>query len=690
MKSLYRAADAQAAIERWTAAGTDLALRTYTSRLLGAEPGLVLHGGGNTSVKTRGREVDGSETDVLFVKGSGWDLASLEPRGLPGCRLVPLLRLAALPELSDEDMVRGLRAQLLDPASPTPSVEALLHALLPAKFVDHTHADAVLALVDQADSEARVRAIWPEALFVPYVMPGFDLCRALFGERDRLGAAELVILDKHGVFTWGDTAEQSYERMIAAVTRAEREITKSVVALRASDAEPWPAADAESGHAAGSGALRRSAQRAIAPLLRGALARRGLRGVVTWRDDPEILTLARREDVADVARRGTVTPDHVIRVKPFPALLAGHDAAAVEAALDEFERRYREYFASNVEGRAVTPLDPLPRVVLAPGLGAFLIGATRKDALVAGDLVRHGARVVLAALGLGDYRPVNPRQLFDVEYWSLEQAKLKVGAVTGGSLRGRVALITGAAAGIGRAVAAHFLALGAHVLITDRDAARLEQTRAELARRAGVAVAATPADVADDATVRAAFDVAIDHFGGVDVVVSNAGTAPSGLLHTADGDAALRASLDVNLLGHQRVASAAARHFISQGAGGCLLFNASKAAFAPGPEFGPYAVAKAGVVALMRQYAIDLGRHAVRTAAVNADRVRTDLFGGGVLEARARARGLEPDEYFRQNLLARETLADDVAEAFAYLATAAGTTGAVVTVDGGNPAAFPR
>lgn len=682
MESRYDEAEARSAIERhgsrW---GEDLALRVYTSRLLGQEPGLVLHGGGNTSVKSTARELTGEPVPVICVKGSGWDLASIEPQGFPACRLAALRRTAELPELSDEEMVRALRSQMLDPQSPTPSVEALLHAWLPAKFVDHTHADAVLAVVDQPDGERRAREVWGDGMvFVPYVMPGFVLARRIVELSDALERATVMVLDKHGIFTWGETARQSYERMIAAVSAAEQYIERArgpVVTMP----DPMPAAE------------RRRRQTALSPLLRGALARRpeGRRFALEWRDDPEILSLLARNDARTQTQIGTATPDHVIRTKPVPAWLEAETPEGVERALDAYASFYQQYFerSSAARQRQVVRLDPLPRLILVPELGVACLGKARKDARVAGDIWSHTSVVIRDALALGSYRPVGELDLFDVEYWSLEQAKLKL--VKGGGMHeGTIALVTGAASGIGRATAALLLARGAQVLITDRDQERLAATRAELEKKHGLAIESAVCDVTDDDSVASAVAAAVHAFGGLDLVVSNAGTAPSGLLHTDAGDRALRDSLEVNLLGHQRVARRAASVMLEQGIGGCLLFNASKSAFNQGPEFGPYAIPKSGVVALMKQYAVDLGPRGIRAGAVNADRIRTDLFGGGVLEARAKARGVSPDEYFRQNLLRRETTADDVAEAFSYLARAEATTGCVISVDGGNPAAFPR
>jgi rhamnose utilization protein RhaD (predicted bifunctional aldolase and dehydrogenase)/NAD(P)-dependent dehydrogenase (short-subunit alcohol dehydrogenase family) len=687
MRSPYRPEEAARAVAehgaRW---GEDLALRLYTSRLLGADPSLVLHGGGNTSVKTHGREVDGSAVELLYVKGSGWDLATIEPRGFPACRLAPLLRLCALEALSDEAMVAALRSQMLDPSSPTPSVEALLHAFLPGRFVDHTHADAVCALQDQPNARELAREVWGDAfLFVPYVMPGFALARSVAELGRDLAGKHGLILEQHGIFTWGDTARESYERMIAGVEAAER--------WRAANRPPISVAAAPFAH---DPAPRRDR---IAPRLRGALVRAGAgRFVMEWRDEPAIRALLAHPDARAITARGTVTPDHVIRTKPRPMWLDIDADATDDAITKQCEQATTAYtawyvgyvtHAADARERTVVPLDSAPRLVLVPGCGALTIGRTLADARIAGDILARAAQVMLEAEAVGRFHPVSPLDLFDVEYWTLEQAKLARSG-NAGPLGDRIALVTGAAAGIGRATAERLLSLGAHVLLTDRAADALAATAGELRARHGLRVASTPLDVTSADDVRTALAHCVRTFGGLDLLVSNAGTAPQGLLHTEAGASALDASLDLNLLGHQRVAHATAALLLAQDAGGCLLFNASKSAVNPGPGFGPYAVAKAGLLALMRQYAVDLGPHGIRSNAVNADRIRTDLFGDGVLEARAKARGVAPEAYFRQNVLGRETTADDVAAAFAWLARAEATTGCVVTVDGGNAAAFLR
>ncbi|MCB9584155.1 MAG: bifunctional aldolase/short-chain dehydrogenase [Polyangiaceae bacterium] len=684
MESLWTSDDEAAYIRRYAATGCppELATRVYTSHLLGRRPDLVLHGGGNTSVKATAQEVDGRMCEVLFVKGSGWDLASIEPTGFPACRLEPLLRLCELAELSDDDMVKALRSQMLDANSPTPSVEALLHALIPGKYVDHTHADAALALLDRPNGRELATEVWgTEALVLPYVMPGFVLARAVHALRDDPGlpAAGCLVLDKHGVFTWDQTARASYDRMIEAISKAEARLEV--------EARARTSRSAEVPH--GSASVRNR----ISVSVRGEILRQhpDYPTVGTWLCEGAPLALANHPEGPSITV-GPLTPDHVIRTKPWPLWLPIDEGkplrSQVEAALRDYALRYKRYFDANVDGRELRRLRATPHVVLVPGHGAFCIGTSVRDAKIVADIYTHTARTVLRVVEVAKFEPVPESELFELEYWSLEQAKL--GKRSSGRLGGRVAVVTGAAGGIGEATARALLLLGCHVLLSDRDESRLAECLGALRVEFGERVAGWMCDVTLAEQAEELISHCIETFGALDFVVSNAGFAPTGFLHEPTGDRNLHKSLRVNLLGHQNVASAATRWLIEQGAGGCLLFNASKAAFAPGPGFGPYAVAKSALVALMRQYAIDAGQHGIRVNAVNADRIRTGLFGGGVLEQRAAARGLTPAQYFQQNLLHRETLATDVADAFAWLCQAKATTGAVITVDGGNPAAFPR
>ncbi len=673
MLSAWSDADAHAAVVHYTSrypgsCNEDLALRVYSSRLIGREPGLVLHGGGNTSVKTILPDDLGVPTAVACIKGSGWDLARIEPPGLPAVRLAELQALRGLAALDDEAMVRALRVRLLDPAAPNPSVEALLHAFLPHKFIDHSHADAVLAVVDQPDATALCAEVFgPDYVVVPYVMPGFALAKLAAEVHAGAPACHGLLLLGHGLFSFGADARESYERHLVAVTRAEQFINRAArrsVQVPAGEPRDFVA---------------------VAPLLRGQLGG----GVLHWRPVPEAMSFAADEHVHALSQRGPVTPDHVIRTKQKPLVIdllaapAEQRAPALAAALATYRADYRAYFTAQCESRGVTRvmLDPEPRLLLVPGLGLVAAGADEGAARVAADLYEHTIAVIRDAEAIGRYQALPDGDIFDMEYWSLEQAKL--GKATVKPLAGRIVYITGAASGIGLAAARRFAAAGALLYLVDRDESALSAVAGPL--KAGFEVV----DVTRRAAVEASIDRAVLRFGGLDGVISNAGAAFQAPIATCPEDQ-LRASLELNLLAHQWVAAAAMRVLVAQGLGGFLLFNASKAAFNPGEGFGPYAVAKAGLVALMKQYALEGASAGVRANAVNADRVRTGLFSPEVVTARAAARGLAPDDYFRANLLGREVSADDVAEAFLALALAASTTGAVLPVDGGNLAASPR
>lgn len=671
MRSRWSDSDAQAHIERLAGApgcNEDIALRVYTSRLIGREPALVLHGGGNTSVKTRLVDDTGELVDVLCVKGSGSELGELTPAGLPAVRLATLQALRRLPAMSDEAMVNAQRTRLLDAGAPNPSVETLLHAFLPAKFIDHSHADAILALVDQQDAGGLARELFGERLaLVPYVMPGFALAKLAAEIAEAHPQAEGLLLLQHGLFTWGATARESYERHVAAVDLAER----FLAARRPGVCAPAPAHAFEFTE--------------LAPRLRGALAggrEAPRRYFLHLRTSPEIRRAVDDPRLADWSQRGPVTPDHVIRTKQLPLVL--DPLAPLVEQVERYRVAYRAYVerqAAARPGRRITPLDPDPRVVLIPGLGLVGVGGSPKAAAVAADLYEHTLAVIADAEAVGRYHALPESDIFDMEYWSLEQAKL--GSQRPRPLEGQIVYVTGAARGIGAATARAFAQQGAALYLVDRDADELEA----LARSLGAAWQAL--DVRDEQALARSLDACVARHGGLDGVVSNAGVAPQAPIVDCPPEL-LRDSFAVNLFAHQWLAAHAARILRAQGIGGFLLFNASKAAFNPGPDFGPYAIPKAALVALTKQYALECAAFGVRANAVNADRVRTGLLALDEVEQRARARGLEVDAYFRSNLLGREVPAEDVAAAFVHLALARSTTGCVLTVDGGNIAASPR
>ena len=684
MRNLWSGRDARAAVKRYGAHGAneDLALCTYTTRLLGGEPRLVQHGGGNTSVKTRMNDSTGQPVDVLCVKGSGWDMATIEPAGLPAVRLAPLLKLGARKALDDEDMVAIQRSNLLDSASPNPSVETLLHAFIPHKFVNHTHANAVLALCDRPDGAALCRATYgSRAVNVPYVMPGFALALAAKKVFEANPDCEGLILQKHGIFAFGNTAREAYDRMIELVSLAERRVRKEGHKRQFAVKLPKAVAAATD----------------IAPLLRGLAAipldhnnARWTRFVLEHRASKEVLDYINGRNLRRYSQKGPVTPDHIIRTKPWPLILPAPDASGLDAfasaarrAMEKYRERYGRYFARH-NARAQPkklPLDPVPRVILVPGVGLFGLGTSSADARIAADIAETSISVISDVERASRFESISERDQFDIEYWSLEQAKLA--ARKPKNLQGQVAVITGAAGTIGVATAAALRAQGAEVALLDLDA---DGVRAAAKRLGGIGIAC---DVTDRRSVDAAFNSVVAAFGGVDILVSNAGAAWQGRIGEVD-DRVLRKSFELNFFGHQNAAQAAVRVMRQQGNGGALLFNVSKQAINPGMDFGPYGLPKAATLALMRQYAVDYGREGITSNAVNADRIRSGLLTGALVKQRAKARGISEHDYLAGNLLGREVLADDVASAFVSLALANKTSGAVLTVDGGNIAAALR
>ena len=685
MQSKWSDADAKKFAADYAPKGVneDLVVRIYTTRLLGSDPKMVLHGGGNTSVKTVVKDQLGEDVDVICIKGSGWDMGVIEPAGLPAVRLEPLRKLRKLDKLSDEDMVNFQRINLLDSTSPNPSVETLLHAFLPHKFIDHVHSTAVLALTDQPDNKALVHEVYGDRVaYVPYTIPGFALAKAVADVFDKHPKAEGLILLQHGIFTMGDTAQQAYSRMIEFVTMAEERLK---LQRKTAAAAKLPA--------------NLATLPEIAPILRGAvaieknaMAGTAKRQILDFRTNPQILAYVNGAELARYSQVGVVTPDHTIRTKNWPVIVPAPEAGKldawakdVHAAVDAFVARYHKYFEVNNAKSPVKKkeLDPLPRVILVPGVGMFGIGATAKDAAIAADIAENAVAVITDAEAMGEYRSISEFDMFEVEYWSLEQAKL--GKSNEKSLARQVAVITGGASGIGAATAKAMAKEGAEVAILDRD---LEAAKAA-AKKIGGKALAVECDVTNPQSVRAAFDKVVSTFGGVDIVVSNAGAAWQGTIGHVD-DETLRKSFELNFWAHQAVAQHATRIMQAQGTYGVLLFNTSKQAVNPGKDFGPYGLPKAATLFLVKQYALDHGKDGIRANAVNADRIRSGLLTDDMVAARSKARGVSEADYMAGNLLKREVTAEDVADAFVYLATATKTTAAVVTVDGGNIEASMR
>jgi rhamnose utilization protein RhaD (predicted bifunctional aldolase and dehydrogenase)/NAD(P)-dependent dehydrogenase (short-subunit alcohol dehydrogenase family) len=653
MKSLWDDAEAARCTD-------DLALRCYTSRLLGRDRSLVLHGGGNTSVKVTERNLVGDDEDILYVKGSGSDLATIGPAGFAPVRLAHLRRLATLPALSDLEMVNELATHVTRAASPAPSVEAILHAILPHRWVEHTHADAVLAITNTPGGEARIRDVYGDLVVViPYVMPGFDLarlCAARFPVEAHRGTIGMVLMN-HGIFSFGATGRESYERMIALVQRAEDYLQRN----RAWDVtwpEPAPPpADAVLDLAR----------------LRGAIARAaGFPVVLTRRADAKSLAFCRRSDVAKISQQGPATPDHTLRTKNVP--LVGRD-------VDGYVAAYRAYFAAHEPQAKArkTMLDPAPRVVLDPVLGVCAAGRSAKDAATVAEIYAHTIDVIMRATELGGYRALPPKDLFDVEYWDLEQAKLARGGRPPG-LAGEVALVTGAASGIGRACVEALLARGAAVAGFDIDPAIVAQhERADFLGIAG--------DVASEDAVRDALRRTVEAFGGLDMLILNAGIFPGGAridaLATDAWRRVMRVNLDANL-----VLMRECHPLLKQAPqGGRVVLIGSTNVPAPGPGAAAYSASKAALTQLARVAALEWGADGIRINTLHPNAVfDTAIWTDEVLAARAKHYGMSVEAYKRNNVLRVEVGSRDVAELAAEMCGPlfAKTTGAQVPVDGGN------
>ncbi|GAB5549681.1 MAG: bifunctional aldolase/short-chain dehydrogenase [Sandaracinaceae bacterium] len=648
MKSQWNDADAPS---------DPLALRAYTSQLLGREPSLVLHGGGNTSVKLEVPDFFGDPTEVLYVKGSGWDLASIEPAGFSPVRLDVLKRMAALDALTDADMVREQRVAMLDPTAPNPSVEAILHAVIPFRYVDHTHADAVVTLTNTPDGEARIRALYGErVLYIPYVMPGFVLAREVFRLTKDVdwSKVEGMVLLHHGVFSFADDARESYERMIRLVDEAERSLCEH------------GAIDAP---ATGEGA--RPDPIALATLRRRVSDVAGRAMIARFDGRPEAHGFASRPDAADLATRGPVTPDHVIRTKRVPMMFTG-DVEAV----GRYAEAYRGFFARHDDG-ALTMLDPAPRWAVWKDRGVVSFGASAKAADQVKDIAAHTARCFQWGEALGGWTPLGEKDLFEMEYWELEQAKLKKGGATP-PLAGQIALVAGGATGIGKATADALRQQGAAVCVLD--------VRPEVEAFAGKDALGIVCDLTDRAQVDAAVTRCVETFGGLDIVISNAGTfPPSQPIAELDEETWTR-TLDVNVSGHLRVLRAAAP-YLERGVSPSVLVVASKNVPAPGPGAAAYSASKAALTQLARVAALEMGPKGVRVNMLHPDKIfDTELWTEEKIRLRAAHYGLSVEAYKRSNLLGLEVVSADVAKIACALVseTFRATTGAQIAVDGGN------
>ena len=685
---------------RWSEEETEglseLDALVYQSRLIGADPALVIWGGGNTSLKVTRPDFRGRETKALLIKGSGCDMKSAQAADFPAVRLEDVLPLFERPDMRDEEVAYYLERCLLDTGAPRPSIETLLHAFLPQASVVHSHADALLSLTNTRDSQQVMQqAYGNDVVVVPYRRPGFLLSKEVALAALKHPGAKGVVLLNHGLVTWGSTPKASYDTHIELVNQAEEYISKRSAGKVVFGGTRVPGLEQEE---------RRRVAAVVAPTLRALISPSGNgRMILRFDDSDDVLGFVSSKRVRELAEAGAATPDHLVNTKRDPLLVevsdpsyAGDLRRAIEDGVERYRKAYGEWFKQHKRGSAEMH-DPNPRVVLVPGIGMWVAGRDARALQVVSDIYHHTISVMAGAHGVGEYTSLSLQDAFDAEYWALELHKLTL-LPPERELSRRVAIVTGAARGIGKAIARRLAQEGAHLALADIHADGVQEAADEINGEVGASrCIAVPLDVTSPEQVADAFQRAVLSFGGVDILVSNAGFAPTGTmdqLSLADW----QRSLDVNATGHLLVAREAVRIMREQGLGGSLVFIATKNVTAPGRGFGAYSAAKAAEAQLARVLAIENGAYGIRCNIINPDAVFQDsgLWSRELREERARAHGIavsDLEDFYRQrNLLQAFITPNDVAEAALYLASdrSAKTTGCIITVDGGLPEAFPR
>ena len=702
MKNLFRENEARRLVRKFPSYPEELILRLYTSRLIGIDQNLVLHGGGNTSVKLKVKNIVGEDQEVLFVKGSGGDLATIEPDGFVGLDLSGLRKLRRLGHLPDEEMENQLLVHKISARSPDPSVEALLHAFLPHRLVDHTHADAILILTNQKRANDFVReALGSKVGIVPYLPSGFALAKGVADFYKRNPEVEAIVVLSHGIFTFGESARLSYETMIRYVGKAEAYIKNKIKGKLLVNLPSKPVRTKDFA----------SSLARVCQVIRGVCAHRDHDGrmhrfYAEIRDGDEMRKASLGREAKEICQSGVLTPDHVIWTKNRAVYIEDipeDDALlrqTVERRVNEFKVSYGKYFKSQVAEKKVKcqPLDPYPRIFLVKGVGLVALGFTRKAAQIAADIAEHAMQAKLLAMILGKYAPISDSHMFDMEYWSLQQKKL--GKISPALLQGQIAVITGGGGAIGLGIADRLLAAGAVVVLSDIDEPRLEKVHSLLAKKYGAQqIDRVVFDVTDYTSVEKGFIEISRRLGGIDLLVPNAGIA-----HVAKIEDLPPEKLDkvvgVNLKGTFNVIKASVPIFRRQGTGGNIVVVSSKNVFDPGAAFGAYSASKAGAHQMAKIAALELAEFGVRVNMVNPDAVFGDEQVSSKLwdligPERMKSRGLDPEglrEYYRQrSLLKVSVTAEHVGNAVVFFASEqTPTTGATLPIDGGIPAAFPR
>ena len=663
MKSLWNDKTAQQYVRDYKKKkiNKDLALRIYTTHLLGRNPKLVLHGGGNSSVKSVGKNLYKKDVNLIYVKGSGWDMSNLNELGMPGLELNPLLETIKLYELNDNDMVNLLRSNLINANAPNPSVETLLHAYLPFKFVDHTHSNAFLSILNQPNSQSLIKKIFGNKLgIVPYIMPGFSLAKECFKVFNKDEKVEGLALINHGIFTFGNTAKQSYERMINFVSDVENYISKNKITLKT--------------HITKS---KINVSDIVLSIRKSFSSYSNKKWILKFHNDNDDRSIASTQNLNNLLNKGPVTPDHVIRIKSKILFISKNKYLKIDEEIKKYCLSYKKYFLKNknfVNNCKI--IDPLPRIIVLEGIGIVSSGKKLKDQKISYDVFKSMVSSVIDAERIGRFKSIVEKDIFKMEYWPLERVKLDNAKAQ--SLDGNNVIITGGGGTIGMAIAKKFRQEGANIILIDKkyDMDLLEKNNL---RDCFI----VNADLTNNQKLKKIVEKIVLNFGGIDVLISNAGRAFQGAIETVDPKI-IKKSYDINFLSHQNISQLAVQVMKKQSTGGLILYNLSKQAINPGKNFGPYGLAKSTTLFLMKQYALECGEYNIRVNGINADRIESGLLTKELINQRATSRGLSKERYLSNNLLNKQVLADDVAEAFYAQTLLKKTTANIITVDGGN------
>jgi len=635
-----------------------LDMRVYTTQLIGSEPDLVLHGGGNTSVKITEPNLFSEDEKLLYVKGSGWDLATIEAEGFASVKLDVLAKMAKLETLSDTDMVKYQRAAMTNPSAPNPSVEAILHGLIPFTFVDHTHADAVVTISNTENGEQIIRELYGDkCLVLPYVFPGFKLAKQVYEATKELDWNDIdsIILLHHGVFTFNDDAKASYDKMIEVISTAEDYLlaqnavqgdvkaTESIdlielVKIRKAVSDKW-----------GTACLAKIDQ------------------------SDQSSFFSQIPDVGSIATRGPITPDHILRTKRTAAILGDNPLEGI----DSFSQAYVDYFNQFDDG-SLTCLDTAPRWAIWKNKGILAFGRNAKEITIINDIYDHTIKAIQQGEKLGGWKALAPKDLFELEYWELEQAKLSKGS-SAPSMQGKIALVTGAAGGIGKACVEQLLSEGAVVVALDINPDIESISRSN--HYHGIIC-----DLCNESELESAIHWIITTYGGLDLLVSNAGIFSKSMSIGHIEQDIWDKSMDINLSSHQRLMNLCVP-FMEHGVDSAIVLMGSKNVPAPGPGAAAYSVAKAGLTQLTRVAALELGSKGIRVNVIHPNAVYdTAIWTDEVLNARAKHYGVTVAEYKANNVLKTEVTSNDVAKLTVSMLghVFAKTTGAQVPIDGGN------